>query len=823
MAKKQVKNVNTKTLPKFDVHALLIGLSFVPLVFAAFFQGGYFLWETYLTFLLAIPPIFLFIYLKFVKGEPFITNRSELPMFLFLLVAFVSLFFTVYFFATLTEFYKVALYVMLFYIVLNSVTKDTLFEISIDVILVLSFALSVLGLLAFFQQRFNLQGAFFTYLKDFGLMEGSAVSSTLQYSNTFGAFLILPIFLSFSKLLKENSLYKKVIYIVLTLVFLVTFLLTQSRGSLITFFIALILFLTLLRKRELKISFYYFAVVLVVLVSVFFIKKDFFLQNFNALIFKIKDLLLFLKGEGSKWSSLGTRLYMIKDSLNILKDYPIFGTGSGTYQYVYAKYRSIYFFSKFPHSIFFQILDEQGIVGGVVFLFLIGFLFVKGLKIVKGHYSPLLSGLFAGIVGVLLHALIDFDWSLMFMPMLFFFVFGLVFSKGEKTTFDFRSPIREFFKKEVLAKETKIKKSELVFINRTIILGISFMVLLLMLLFSFLSANLDRIATSKIGRAYPSEVISLYKNAIAFNPLDAKPHYDLAHYYTSVVMPNVNNPSSYVNDAVSEYKAAIQRCPTFFIYHYELGKLYLQIGDKNSISEFKESVMLNPLDPGAHSSLALAYLTIEKNTNMAKFELDKAFSLGQSIIAQGYANKSMLADTYFVYGSLYEELKDYDNAIKNYNLAIEADGKNAIAYFRLGMVYKAKGMLQEAVRNLFFAVKYNPALKEAKTEFEKYAPILTIVNPQDGMVFKEGDVIKIQWVPSNFNNTESYAIYLYGKDGSKLIASLLDPKTLSYDYKIEGLSLGTYTLRVYAVSPKFMQGKFGNVLSYAEVKITIQK
>ncbi len=821
MAKKQRKSANTKTLPKFDVHALLIGLSFAPLVFAAFFQGGYFLWETYLTFLLAIPPIFLFIYLKFVRGEPFITNRSELPMFLFLLIAFVSLFFTVYFFATLTELYKVVLYVMLFYIVLNSVTKDTLFEVSIDVILLLSFALSLLGLLAFFQQRFNLQGAFFMYLKDLGLMEGSNISSTLQYSNTFGAFLILPIFLSFSKLLEENALYKKVIYIFLTLVFLVTFLLTQSRGSLITFFIALILFLTLLRKRELKISFYYFAVVLVVFLGVFFIKKDFFLQNFNAFIYKVKDLLLFLKGGSNR--SLSSRLYMIKDSLNILKDYPIFGTGSGTYQYIYTKYRSIYFFSKFPHSIFFQILDEQGIVGGIVFLFLIGFLFVKGLKIVKSHYLPQLSGLFAGIVGVLLHALVDFDWSLMFMPMLSFFVFGLVFSKGEKTTFDFRSYIKEFFKKKTLVKETKIKKSELVYINRTIILGISFMVLFLILLFSFLSANLDRIATSKIGRAYPAEVISLYKNAIAFNPLDAKPHYDLAHYYTSVVMPNVNDPSSYVNDAVSEYKAAIQRCPTFFIYHYELGKLYLQIGDKNSISEFKEGIILNPLDPGGHASLALAYLTIEKNTNMAKLELDKAFNLGNSIIAQGYAKENILADTYFVYGFLNEELKDYDNAIKNYNLAIEAESKNAVAYFRLGMVYKTKGMLQEAVRNLFFAVKYNPALKEAKTEFEKYAPILTIVNPQDGMAFKEGDVIKIQWIPSNFNNTEYYAIYLYGKDGSKLIASSIDPKTLSYDYKIEGLSLGTFTLRVYAISPKFMQGKFGNVLSYAEVKINIQK
>jgi len=66
---------------------------------------------------------------------------------------------------------------------------------------------------------------------------------------------------------------------------------------------------------------------------------------------------------------------MIKDSLRILKDFPILGTGNGTYQYIYAKYRTIYFFSKFPHSIFFQTLDELGILGGAAFIYMMVLLF----------------------------------------------------------------------------------------------------------------------------------------------------------------------------------------------------------------------------------------------------------------------------------------------------------------------------------------------------------------------------------------------------------------------------------------------------------------
>jgi hypothetical protein len=45
-------------------------------------------------------------------------------LFIFLLVTFVSLFFTVYFHTTLTEFFKVLVYLSLFYIVLNCVKED---------------------------------------------------------------------------------------------------------------------------------------------------------------------------------------------------------------------------------------------------------------------------------------------------------------------------------------------------------------------------------------------------------------------------------------------------------------------------------------------------------------------------------------------------------------------------------------------------------------------------------------------------------------------------------------------------------------------------
>ena len=132
---------------------------------------------------------------------------------------------------------------------------------------------------------------------------------------------------------------------------------------------------------------------------------------------------------------------MVKDSFRILKDKPVLGTGNGTYQYVYAKYRTIYFFSKFPHSIFFQILDELGIIGGAAFVYMIFSLFKKGFQVVRTNYTAISVGLYAGLAGLFLHALVDFDWSLMFMPLIFFYLFALLLSNSKKEYFVLKCPM----------------------------------------------------------------------------------------------------------------------------------------------------------------------------------------------------------------------------------------------------------------------------------------------------------------------------------------------------------------------------------------------
>ena len=815
---KVVESSIYKGQTKFFINPLLIVCSLIPIYFSSVFQGGYFPWETYLTFLLSLPAIFLFIFTKLRKGKDgksFLRKSgADLGLLIFALVTFLSLFFTVYFHATLTEFFKVLINISLFYIILNTIEDGNHFEFVLNAVLLLSLILASLGFLAYLGNTFHLSNPFFEFLIKNGLTDISGrLSSTLQYPNTFGAFIILPFFISFSFFINRREIVKKILYLILSLFFLLVFVLTQSRGAMIVFIVVFLLYILLLKGKERKSALISVGVLFLGILVVVLVRKDVFIPIFKSLWDRFKELFSFFQGNWEE--SLGDRVYMIKDSLKILKEYPILGTGNGTYQYVYTKYRSAYFFSKFPHSIFFQTLDELGVLGGAAFIYMMFLLFKKGFQVIRENYSAVLVGLYAGLAGMLLHALIDFDWSLMFMPMLFFYLFGVLISQGKVEYVTFKCPIRE----RMLATQpkpkqnVKVKVPEKVSTNRskTVLVFIT-IVLSIVFLFQFIAAYTDHRATTTMGRISWQQTVSLYKTAIAFDPLCAEYHFDLANFDSTYLVPQVSSPQQYVQEAETHFKAAIQHCPAFFRYHFELGNLYLKTGNEKAIDEFAKTVELNPLDAGAHAALGFAYLRLKNNTVMAQTQLEIALKLDPKN-----------AEVYVGLGNLYEALNNLDKALENYNLAIKYDGKNAYAYYRAGVIYEQKGMLPETVNNLFYAVKYNPSLTDAKTVFEKYAPIITILKPQQNENIKIDSTYDIVWFPSNNKNVEWFDLYLIPSSGNWIpIKYGVSKNVTSYSWVVPAdLALGTYTIGIYAAAPQFMQGKFGNWLSYADAKINI--
>ncbi len=803
MKKKKQKNKRTIEQKKFEINLnfVIIILALIPLFFAGLFQGGYFPWEVYATLLLSLPAIALFLFKKVYKKEQLRKSGADKGIFAYFIVAFISLFFTVYFHATLTEFYKVLIYISLFYIIYDSINSKKDVEFLLNSVLLLGLILSILGVLAFIGIKNNLHSAFFVFLKNNGFVQGSRVSSTLQYANTFAAFLILQFFVSVGFLIAKKNVILRVVYGVLSLLFLVTLLLTQSRGGIIAFILALIIYFIFAKGNDRKISALGVVGIIIVFAVVVVAKKNVFLPVFKGLWGRVSALLAFLHGKYN--ASLGNRENMLKDSFKILKEHPIFGTGNGTYQYVYMKYRSVYFFSKFPHSIFFQVLDEMGIIGAAAFLYVLYDLTRKAIIKIRKYYSILDVALFSGLMGMLIHAFIDFDWSLMFMPFLFFVGFAILLQTEEREYFTFVCPLRK--QKVETKKYTHSKKESN--IGKLVGVYTIITVMFFVFLFPFIGARADFNAKRSIRRVPWQKTVSMFNTATDMDPLCSEYHYDLAHFYFQNLVPASQNPSQFIAKAEEQYKAAIKHCPEFFLYHFELARLYLQTGNKKAIDEFTKAVQLNPIDAGGHAALGFAYLKLNKDTVMAKVQFEEALKLDPKN-----------SDAYLGFGQLYEQTGDLNKAIQNYQLAIKYNRKSAYAYYRLGILYEKQGKLPEAVHNLFYAVQYNPSLQEAKTEFEKYAPIITILSPMPNQNIKVGSNLKIKWAASNTKNVEYYNIFFIPKRGKWItVKSGVAKNANSYTYEVPAnLAPGQYKLRVYAVAPKFMQRKFGGWLSYRE-------
>lgn len=111
----------------------------------------------------------------------------------------------------------------------------------------------------------------------------------------------------------------------------------------------------------------------------------------------------------------GMRLSIDRDTIQMFRHRPILGWGVGTFPVVYPQFRSFYtnFFVNEAHNDYLQLLSEMGIVGiGTMFWFLaVLFRRVRG-KIAK--WPTDVSGAVTlactlGVIGILVHSLIDFN------------------------------------------------------------------------------------------------------------------------------------------------------------------------------------------------------------------------------------------------------------------------------------------------------------------------------------------------------------------------------------------------------------------------------
>jgi len=124
------------------------------------------------------------------------------------------------------------------------------------------------------------------------------------------------------------------------------------------------------------------------------------------------------------------------------------------------------------------------------------------------------------------------------------------------------------------------------------------------------------------------------------------------------------------------YPSAPEKYSGAAAYHYSLAVLSRLDGDlAGSIDELKQALSIQPDSPYLTTELVSMYV---ENSNV-----DLALSLGESALAKNPGNTELRS----IMGGLYFNLREYDKAIREYQIIIEIDPKNLVAYLYLATIY----------------------------------------------------------------------------------------------------------------------------------------
>ena len=195
------------------------------------------------------------------------------------------------------------------------------------------------------------------------------------------------------------------------------------------------------------------------------------------------------------------------------------------------------------------------------------------------------------------------------------------------------------------------------------------------------------------GKFNFNDSINYYKKAIKLKPDYAEAYNNIGNCYNSLgsyidaefcfkkaIKLNNNLIESYNNlgnlyksinkfkNSLTYFKKAIKINPNAFLIHNNLGLLYKSLGDiNNARKEFEKTLLINIKFSPAHRNLS--QVTKYKINNKHFIEL-------KNIICNENLSNIDKREISFALGKAYEDIKDFDNAFKYYNMANQIVRKN---------------------------------------------------------------------------------------------------------------------------------------------------
>ncbi|WP_028543996.1 O-antigen ligase family protein [Paenibacillus taiwanensis] len=121
------------------------------------------------------------------------------------------------------------------------------------------------------------------------------------------------------------------------------------------------------------------------------------------------------------------RLTFYKDAVKVVADYPVIGAGGGGWSALYEQYQNNPYTSRQAHNFFLQYVIETGILGFTIFMAFVLYIFYQYVRSYKRADIEKRESYFMYFIiafSILVHSILDFNMSYVFMGILVFIGLG---------------------------------------------------------------------------------------------------------------------------------------------------------------------------------------------------------------------------------------------------------------------------------------------------------------------------------------------------------------------------------------------------------------
>ncbi len=539
------------------------------LIFTPFAYGAVEPWSVAVFEVVSVLMLLLWVF-KMIANGRFEIDRNPVISFAILFIVYVSmqLIFSfiphpsslillpgsVYPWATRTELLKIISYAVIFLVAVHTIKTRQQINRILSIIIAVGFLMAI-----FFLMRY------------FGAEAPRGIINPDHYAGYLG--MIIP--LAFGFLLIRHQGYvpldmayaRQFLFFFCAIVMSAALFFTMSRGGMFSFIASLSCMSVLLfTRKSIKRKRWILSIAVVFVVSaVAWIGATPVLERIMSIKVEITSLYF------------GGRLPVWNGTLEIVKDYPVFGTGLGTFSYIFPKYQMerLPHIFMYAHNDFLELLSEIGVAGFSLFV-ISGLWFAAGLlsrfyKRNDLYITGLCIGILGSLTSILVHSFADFNLHIPATAILTVIILSLLLSLLN-------------YKHYVQRRTYEFGHKRLIHYAPILLLAVIFV-------------------------------------AAVIRPA-------LADYYALNTKNEIRN-----------MEMAVRLDPANALYHYQLGKLYLKrhtVGDTEyALGKFRKAVELNPTNSKYHQSLAWTYgqlagllrASVNRYTDSAHMHFQKAISL----------------------------------------------------------------------------------------------------------------------------------------------------------------------------------------------------